>query len=109
MKKFWVMLLSLICCSAFASSCPRVVPWPPNNIPTFCNQFEEAGYCHCALSGLPYGYCRDLKLSGIYKRMLILYHSIENACADPKVQDDVTPQVCVAEWKYYLTYCPKQF
>jgi hypothetical protein len=117
MKKVIVLLLYFFCCTSFAfaptpdntfsspSVCQAVNPWPATNVDVFCGQFEEAAYCHCG-QVFPghYDWCKNiLTMSGIYKKMLDMYKTVEGACKHD--HGEVDEPTCIAQWKFYLASC----
>ena len=123
MKKILVLLMCIVSSSCFAfvstsehsstAACQVVDPWPSTkpgfDIKVFCDQFEEAAYCHCAnQAGLPYDFCKfTLQMKGIYKRMMDRYHNFETAC-EHQGDGGILKQDCIDQWNYYAaSFCKK--
>ena len=88
------LALCFIYTSAMAGNCPEAAA---TNIPTFCPTFDTSAQCHCVEHGLPKSACQDTMK--IYKRMLVVYRTVERACAS---QHDTTPQTCMDDWNCYV-------
>ena len=80
---------------ASLANCPQALA---TTDPNFCGSFKTAAVCFCSLS-LPAGKCQDL--GQIYKFMIGLHGSIENACRHQPPKG-TTPQICIDDWYCYL-------
>ena len=94
MKKIIFFLSFLYSTSIFAfTSCPQALPTTDAN---FCSSFSDVAVCHCLASGLPRSACPDVNT--IYKRMLIIFGSVERAC---NFQRNTDVQTCIDDWNCF--------
>ena len=75
------------------ANCPHADPVTSSN---FCTSFKSVAECHCIVSGLPQGMCKDM--NAIYNRMLSVFGSQQKAC---EYQKDVSTQECMDDWNCY--------
>jgi len=73
--------------------CPQALP---TDSPAFCESFVSVARCHCIASGMSKIFCQNVGF--IYKTMIALYGSVENACAH---QHDTDAQNCIDDWHCY--------
>ena len=94
------ILISLICffsavsMTAFAKDCGQAKSIHDSD---FCNSFKSVAMCHCS-DALGSSVCHDM--NDVYRLMLVLHHSLEDAC---KWQKDTNEKTCRDDWKCYLT------
>lgn len=95
LKKFAIVLFSLMCTASFAENlaCPQAVP---TNSPSFCASYKSVAYCNCLAHGMPSDKCADM--NWIYTEMLVIYGTQDRAC---RAQKETTPQICNDDWNCY--------
>lgn len=91
LNRFIIVVLFFV--SSVSVACPQATP---TNAPNFCATFRVAAKCHCT-AGLPAAMCG--KMNYLYQRLLIIFGSLENACA---YQHDTTKENCIDSWNCYL-------